>query len=114
VEEIEELARELKDRFGRLPRSVRALLYVVRLRTLAREAGVQSIQAEDGEIVLRMAAGRRLPQERVRREAPPESWVGPTSVRLSRGRLGERWQEALLALVEGLVAEAPARPPARG
>jgi transcription-repair coupling factor (superfamily II helicase) len=114
VEEIEELARELKDRFGRLPRSVRALLYVVRLRTLAREAGVQSIQAEDGEIVLRMAAGRRLPQEEMRREAPPESWVGPTSVRLSRGRLGERWQEALLALVGGLVAEAPARPPAGG
>jgi transcription-repair coupling factor (superfamily II helicase) len=114
VEEIEELARELKDRFGRLPRSVRALLYVVRLRTLAREAGVQSIQAEDGQIVLRMAAGRRLPQEKIRREAPPESWVGPTSVRLSRGRLGDRWQEALLALVEGLAAEAPARPPAGG
>ncbi len=114
AEEIEELARELKDRFGRLPPSVRTLLYVVRLRTLAREAGVQSIQAENGEIVLRMAAGRRLPQERIRREAPPESWVGPTSVRLSRGRLGERWQEALLALVERLAAETLARPSAGG
>jgi hypothetical protein len=61
-----------------------------------------------------MAAGRRLLQEKMRREAPPESWVGPTSVRLSRGRLGDRWQEALLALVEGLAAEAPARPPAGG
>jgi hypothetical protein len=50
----------------------------------------------------------------MRREAPPESWVGPTSVRLSRGRLGDRWQEALLALVEGLAAEAPERPPAGG
>src|SRR4030042_127151 len=48
VEEIEELARELKGRFGRLPRAVQILLYVVRLRTLAREAGGQSIQAEGG------------------------------------------------------------------
>jgi len=86
----------------------------VRLRTLAREVGVQSIQAEDGEIVLRMAEGRRLPQEKIRREAPPESWVGPTSVRLSRSRLGERWPEVLLALVEGLAVGAPARPPAVG
>ncbi len=109
-EEIEALAQEMKDRFGRLPRAVRTLLYVVRLRTLAREAGLQSIQTEDGEIVLRMAAGKRLPQEKIRREVPPETWVGPTSVRLSRSRLGERWQEALLALVERLAVEVAAEP----
>jgi transcription-repair coupling factor (superfamily II helicase) len=109
-EEIEALAREMKDRFGRLPRTVRTLLYVVRLRTLAREAGLQSIQTEDREIVLRMAAGKRLPQEKTRREIPPETWVGPTSVRLSRSRLGECWQEALLALVERLAVEVAAEP----
>jgi hypothetical protein len=84
---------------------VRSLLYVVRLRALAREAGVQSIQTEDGQIVVRMAAGLRLPQERLRQEAPEGTWVGPTSLRLSRGRLRERWREVLLSMVEEMAAQ---------
>ncbi len=105
AQEVEGLAQEMRDRFGSLPKPVRTLLYVVRLRALAREAGVQSIQTEDGQIVLRMAAGLRLPQERLQREAPEGTWVGPTSLRLSRGRLRDRWRDALLSVLDGLAAE---------
>ena len=51
------MAQELRDRFGPLPEPVQTLLYVVRVRALAREAGVQSIQTEDGQIVVRMVQG---------------------------------------------------------
>jgi hypothetical protein len=58
--------------------------------------------------VVRMAGGRRLPQEQLRRRAPEGTWVGPTSLRLSRTRLGDRWRDTLLGVMEGLVAEATA------
>jgi transcription-repair coupling factor (superfamily II helicase) len=108
VPEVEELTQEMRDRFGPLPEPVQTLLYVVRLRALAREASVQSIQGEDGQVVVRMAGGQRLPQERLRRQAPEGTWIGPTSLRLSRTRLGEHWRGALLAVMEGLAAEATA------
>jgi transcription-repair coupling factor (superfamily II helicase) len=108
LREVEELTQEMRDRFGPLPEPVQTLLYVVRLRALAREAGVQSIQTEDGQVVVRMAGGRRLPQEQLRRRVPEGTWVGPTSLRLSRTRLGDRWRDTLLGVMEGLAAEATA------
>jgi transcription-repair coupling factor (superfamily II helicase) len=106
LREVEELTQEMRDRFGPLPEPVQTLLYVVRLRALAREAGVQSIQTEEGQVVVRMAGGRRLPQEQLRRRTPEGTWVGPTSLRLSRTRLGDRWRDTLLGVMEGLAAEA--------
>jgi transcription-repair coupling factor (superfamily II helicase) len=101
-QEAEELTQEMRDRFGPLPEPVQTLLYVVRLRALAREAGVQSVQTEDGQIVLRMMHGRRLPQEQLRRRLPDAAWIGPTSVRLSQARLRDGWRDALLRVMEGL------------
>ncbi len=108
--EVDDIAQELRDRFGPPPEPVQTLLYVVRVRTLAREAGVQSVQTEDGQIVLRMVQGRHLPQEQLRRQLPDGSWVGPTSVRLSRIRLGDGWRDALLGVMQRLVEIAPATP----
>jgi transcription-repair coupling factor (superfamily II helicase) len=93
--EVEDVAREMVDRFGALPPPVHNLLFAVQLRLLARRAGVQSIQTEDGQIVVRLAEGVRLPREELRRRAPPEVWVGQTQVRLDRARLGESWREVL-------------------
>ncbi|MGA2285130.1 MAG: transcription-repair coupling factor [Dehalococcoidia bacterium] len=107
-QEVQEIAQELRDRFGPLPEPVQTLLYVVRVQALAREAGVQSVQTEDGQIVLRMVQGRRLPQERLRHRLPEGAWVGPTSVRLSRVRLGDGWRDALIGVMQELVALAPA------
>ena len=98
------MAQELRDRFGLLPEPVETLLYVVRVRALAREAGVQSVQTEDGQIVVRMIRGYRLPQERLRRELPDVAWIGPTSIRLSQARLQDSWRDALLRVMTALAA----------
>jgi len=103
-QDVDDMTQELRDRFGPLPEPVHTLLYVVRLRALAREAGVQSIQTEDGQIVLRMMHGQRLPQERLRRQLADAAWVGPTSVRLSQARLREGWRDALLGVMSMLAA----------
>jgi transcription-repair coupling factor (superfamily II helicase) len=101
-QEADDLEQELGDRFGPPPQPVQTLLYVVRLRALAREAGVQSIQTEDSQIVLRMLHGHRLPQERLRRQFADGVWVGPTSLHLSQPRLREDWQQALLEVITTL------------
>ncbi len=105
--EADDMAQELRDRFGPLPEPVKTLLYVVRVRALAREAGVQSVQTEDGQIVLRMTRGRRLPQERLQRELTEAVWIGPTSVRLSQARLQDGWRDALLRVMSTLAALTP-------
>lgn len=107
--EVEEAAREMVDRFGALPPPVQNLLFAVQLRLLARRAGVQSIQTEDGQIVVRLQAGAYLPREELRRRAPPEVWVGQTQVRLDRRPLGDRWREVLVGALH-TVAEATADP----
>ncbi len=103
-QEADDMAQELRDRFGPLPEPVETLLYVVRVRALAREAGVQSVQTEDGQIVLRMTRGRRLPQERLQHELSDAVWIGPTSVRLSQARLQDGWRDALLRVMSTLAA----------
>ncbi len=105
--EVEEVAREMVDRFGAAPPPVHNLLFAVQLRVLARRAGVQSIQTENGQIVVRLRADADLPREELRRRAPPEVWIGRTQVRLDRRPLGERWREVLAGTLQTL-AEATA------
>jgi len=52
VDEVEQLAQEMGDRFGQLAEPVINLLYMLRLRALAAEAGIQSVELRDGEVTL--------------------------------------------------------------
>ena len=72
-EQIEDMREELRDRFGRLPRDVDNLLYLVSLKIMARQMGVQSIASSDTDITV-YAEGQR------RRGAPDNGavsrWLG--------------------------------------
>ncbi|MFP3896800.1 MAG: transcription-repair coupling factor [Anaerolineales bacterium] len=52
LEEVQEAEVELRDRFGSIPDPVRELLYVLRVRLVAAEAGVTSIQGDEEEITI--------------------------------------------------------------
>jgi len=60
LEEAETIGRELLERFGRLPAPVRALMDVVRIRTIARDAGISSIVRENDRFIIRLGAGSHL------------------------------------------------------
>ncbi len=60
--EVEEMAQELEDRFGQRPEVVDNLLFQIRLKVLASKAGVRSIYADDGSVVLQ---GQPWDQEEV-------------------------------------------------
>ena len=100
VEEAEEVARELQDRFGELPPPSKNLLYVVKVKALAAKAGVKAISWEHGHIVLKMGEGfdRALLLhtygERIK--------VGSSQVRLDIKRLGESWQRLLMEILESM------------
>jgi transcription-repair coupling factor (superfamily II helicase) len=51
--QIDEMEQELADRFGPLPDPARNLMYQLRLKSLARDAGVETIAVEEGRLALR-------------------------------------------------------------
>ena len=68
VEQVGEIADELRDRFGPLPADAVHLLDSLRLRCLAARIGAASVQHEDDSVVVRLIDGisfseahRRLP-----------------------------------------------------
>jgi transcription-repair coupling factor (superfamily II helicase) len=53
--QIDEIAQELADRFGKPPEQVTNLLYLLRLKVAARQANVAAIALEEGRIVIKYA-----------------------------------------------------------
>jgi transcription-repair coupling factor (superfamily II helicase) len=112
LEEIEEVRKELEDRFGPLPQEVQDLLLAVDLRARASKlmGAVQAIAREGMEVVIRFRDASWLDREGLRR-AIPGVQVGHLQVRMSI-RPGSRWrtdlQKALQALEGQIVRRAPA------
>ena len=51
VDELDEIALELQDRFGRLPQPVRNLLDYVAIRLISKQAGLASISIDKGQVL---------------------------------------------------------------
>jgi transcription-repair coupling factor (superfamily II helicase) len=94
VEEVNQIRGELRDRFGSLPAEAENLLYVVNLRVLAAQAGIQSISVEGKQVVIRLIEGRKFDYKHLE-QARPGIKVGTTQVQLDLRLLGHRWQKVL-------------------
>ncbi len=103
-QEVESMSRELLDRFGEPPPSVRNLLFVILLRALAARAGVQAILTEEGRAVLRLKEGSLVPKEALESRAPKGVSPGRTLVRVD---LGEGWRRRLRQALEALAEAEP-------
>ncbi len=55
LEAVDEIAQEFADRFGPVPSEVHNLLYVVRVKVSAVNAGVEAIGFEEGQLLIRSA-----------------------------------------------------------
>jgi transcription-repair coupling factor (superfamily II helicase) len=74
TEELSETERGLSDKFGALPESVGALILLMRLKILGRQAGCSKITiGKDGALTLSIDGARDTAKERIRRifEAAP-------------------------------------------
>ena len=94
VEQVEDLAHEISDRFGSLPLEVKNLLYAVKLKTLAAKAGIESISTEHGEIIVSLFQGMQFDRKKLE---PVRDGIklGLSQLRLNPKRLGKEWQKVL-------------------
>ncbi|KKL46895.1 hypothetical protein LCGC14_2340980 [marine sediment metagenome] len=99
TQEVESIGRELVDRFGEPPPPVRNLLFVILLRALAAQAGVEAILTEEGRAVLRLKDGSLVPKEALESHVPKGVSLGRTLVRVE---LGEGWHNRLQETLEAL------------
>ena len=101
-QQVEDLKEEMKDRFGPLPDAAENLLYLVDLKILAGEAGVESITQSGSSVTLALresAGGARLALEKA---LGPHSRVGNQQVHVRLTGPDEQWRRTLKETVERL------------
>ena len=101
-EDVEELRQELRERFGPPPPAVENLLYLLRVKALAAQAGVSAIVGEGREVVLRFAQPLSPSVLQQARRFGSRLLIGRNRLTLERQ---ERWRELLVAVLL-LLAEA--------
>ncbi|MDP6606163.1 MAG: transcription-repair coupling factor [Dehalococcoidia bacterium] len=104
VDEADTLASETADRFGELPEALVQLFTLVRIRLRAARAGVASVRAADGEVVLTATDGKPFDQRSLP-VLPAGVRIGRTQLRAGERELGDHWLEAIEALLRLLAGE---------
>lgn len=99
-----DIERELRDRFGEPPAAVENLLFVLRVRALARRAGVGAVRRDGDEVVLRFpgpAETRRLVEAGI---LVDRGDYGRRAFRMPYDETTEAWKVALEEALEIVVA----------
>ena len=96
IDEAEDMAQELRDRFGDLPQPVENLLFMVRIKVLAMRAGVSSISTQGKQIVIKpQTAIASEAKQSLSRRYDSAVKTGATQIKLDTRVLGTRWPEVL-------------------
>ena len=101
--QIDEMEQELADRFGPLPVPARNLMYQLRLKALARDAGVGTITIDNGRLVLRSGGGDYPNRERLRRVLSERAAVSRRDVWLPQV---SGWREELVVVLKKMARTA--------
>jgi transcription-repair coupling factor (superfamily II helicase) len=96
MSEIEEMEKELVDRFGPLPRVAQNLMYQLRLKALARDAGVGVVTIENGRLALR-SGGAGFDREELRPILDGQASVSRYCVWLAKEA---GWREELVRILK--------------
>ena len=99
--EVQHIEEELADRFGRPPKQVVDLLYVMRIRILCAAAGVESISSEKSQVVVRFVDSM-LPDRHGLGPLPRGVKMGPTQLRLDLSQLRGNLQTVLYRTIATL------------
>ena len=97
VEEIGDMVRELKDRFGTLPHPAGNLLYIVKIKVLAARAGISSVFIQGKQIVLKPQEGaiESVAKQCLSKDYGAAVKVGTAQIKLDTRLLGDRWKVIL-------------------
>ncbi len=107
---VDEIAQEFSDRFGPAPEDVTNLLYIVRVKILAINAGIEAIGLEEGQVLIKNAflelMDRAALQEQLKAQAIPAR-VARRAVWLEMREAGA-WRRDLIKTLEALRFPQPA------
>jgi len=101
--QIDEMEQELADRFGPLPQGARNLMYQLRLKALARDAGVGVIGVEGDRLGLRSGEGDYPNRERLQRILKGRASVSRRAIWLPQER---GWREELVVVLKEMARAA--------
>jgi len=93
---LEAAERNLADRFGKPPVPVRNLLYALRVKLMARVAGVAAIDTDGDWLVMRLPAGWNGDERRLEAQFRSILYVRFGKVRISLTQAGAQWKERLI------------------
>ena len=82
----------------------RVLLYIVKIKALGTKAGIESISAEEDEIVLRLFEGMRFDQEKIETFKSYGVQTSGSQARFAMKQPGRSWQRVLEETLMGLAA----------
>ncbi len=103
--EAQAIAEEFGDRFGPLPTQVSNLVFQMRIKLLAEEAGLASVSVENDQIVLRYPF---LPESSPPRSLPSVGLLartGKNAYWMPMGSDDDGWKERLLALLYAIIKD---------
>jgi transcription-repair coupling factor (superfamily II helicase) len=102
IEEIEEIQQELADRFGPLPDQTENLIYLLRLKVLATEAGVEIVTTDDGNPVIGLGTVAEVKRRRTQGRLPDGVTVNHDRLVLPTSMKQEAWRRELERTLEAM------------
>jgi transcription-repair coupling factor (superfamily II helicase) len=102
VEQTDDLAKELGDRFGPLPIEVKNLLFVVKLKSLGKKAGVESISTNNNIVTIRLLAGLQFNRQKLIPMLRYGVKIGITQLIINLRNLGKDWQKVFEDIVRSI------------
>jgi transcription-repair coupling factor (superfamily II helicase) len=108
--ELDESARNLRQRFGPRPRELDNLMLALRVRLVAAAAGAQAVETDHGDLVVAFEPGHGLPLgELVAASQGQPLEAGTNRLRLHTDAVGDAWPELLISTLRRLAEARTAR-----
>lgn len=102
MDEIDEMAAELADRFGPIPDPLDNLLFQLRIKVLAGRAAVTAVTTEAGQIRIHIHELENLDRYRLQRYLGESVRVSRKAIWMKRDMSTREWQVALVQVLEKL------------
>jgi transcription-repair coupling factor (superfamily II helicase) len=100
IEQVDDLGKELQDRFGPLPLEVQNLLYVLKIRMLATKAGVESISSNANIVTIRLMPGLQFNRQRLIPSMRFGIKIGVSALIVNLNNLGSDWQKNFESIIK--------------
>jgi transcription-repair coupling factor (superfamily II helicase) len=101
-DQVEDLAKELLDRFGPLPFEAQNLLYVLKLKAIALTNGIESIATNESIVTIRLLPGLMINRQKLGALYRYGPKIGLAQISINIKRLGNDWQKIVEELLKCL------------